>query len=81
MVKPRDASVSRCEPPALKYGWTRANYVAEMPGSAIRKQIKACALFLLMVYAQVSGRLNTRLAANAGYRAITDRMAFPPSAK
>jgi hypothetical protein len=34
-----------------------------------------------MVYAQVSSRLNPHLAANAGYRAIMDKMAFPPSAK
>jgi TolB-like protein/Tfp pilus assembly protein PilF len=34
-----------------------------------------------MVYAQVGSRLNPRLAANAGYRAIMDRMAFPPSTK
>ena len=34
-----------------------------------------------MVYAQVGSRLNPRLAANAGYRAIMDKMAFPPSAR
>ena len=34
-----------------------------------------------MVYAQVSSRLNPRLAANAGYRALMDKMAFPQSAK
>jgi TolB-like protein/Tfp pilus assembly protein PilF len=32
-----------------------------------------------MVYAKVVSRLDTRLAANAGYRAILDQMAFPPS--
>jgi len=31
-----------------------------------------------MVYAQVGSRLNPRL---AGYRAIMDKMAFPPSAR
>jgi len=34
-----------------------------------------------MVYAQVSSRLNPRLAANADFRAIMAKMAFPPSAK
>lgn len=34
-----------------------------------------------MVYAQVASRLNPHLAANAGYRAIMDKMAFPSSAK
>jgi TIR domain len=34
-----------------------------------------------MVYAQVSSRLNPRLAASAGFREIMDRMAFPTSAK
>jgi len=34
-----------------------------------------------MVYARVVTRLDPRLAANAGYRAILDQMAFPPSAK
>jgi tetratricopeptide (TPR) repeat protein len=34
-----------------------------------------------MVYAQVGSRLNPQLAANVGYRAIMDKMAFPPSAK
>jgi Tfp pilus assembly protein PilF len=34
-----------------------------------------------MVYAQVSSRLNPHLAANAGFRAIMAKMAFPPSAK
>jgi hypothetical protein len=33
-----------------------------------------------MVYAKVGSRLNPRLAANAGYRAIPDQMAFAPSA-
>jgi TolB-like protein/Tfp pilus assembly protein PilF len=32
-----------------------------------------------MVYAKVGSRLNPRLAANAGYRAILEQMAFPPS--
>jgi TolB-like protein/Tfp pilus assembly protein PilF len=32
-----------------------------------------------MVYARVSSRLNPRLAADAGYRAILEKMAFPPS--
>jgi hypothetical protein len=31
-----------------------------------------------MVYAKVVSRLNPRLAANAGYRAILEQMAFPP---
>jgi len=31
-----------------------------------------------MVYAKVLSRINPRLAANAGYRAILDQMAFPP---
>lgn len=34
-----------------------------------------------MVYAQVGSRLNPHLAANAGYRAIMDKMAFPISAR
>jgi TolB-like protein/Tfp pilus assembly protein PilF len=34
-----------------------------------------------MVFAQVSSRLNPRLAANTGFRAILDQMAFPTSAK
>jgi hypothetical protein len=34
-----------------------------------------------MVYAQVSSRLNPHLAANAGFRAIMAKMAFPQSAK
>jgi Flp pilus assembly protein TadD len=34
-----------------------------------------------MVYTQVSSRLNPRLAASSGFRAIMDRMAFPTSAK
>jgi TolB-like protein len=33
-----------------------------------------------MVWAKVVSRINPRLAANAGYRAILDQMAFPPSA-
>jgi hypothetical protein len=34
-----------------------------------------------MVYAQVSSRLNPRLAANTDFRAVMAKMAFPPSAK
>jgi hypothetical protein len=34
-----------------------------------------------MVYAKVASRLEPRLAADAGYGAILDKMAFPPSAK
>jgi hypothetical protein len=34
-----------------------------------------------MVFAQVGSRLNPHLAANAGYRAIMDKMAFPLSAR
>jgi TolB-like protein/Tfp pilus assembly protein PilF len=34
-----------------------------------------------MVFMQVGSRLNPRLAADAGFRAILDEMAFPPSAK
>ncbi len=33
-----------------------------------------------MVYLRIVGRLDPRLAANAGYRAIVEHMAFPPSA-
>ena len=32
-----------------------------------------------LVYAKVASRLNPKLAANAGYRAILERMAFPPT--
>jgi hypothetical protein len=32
-------------------------------------------------YPQVASRLNPQLAANAGYRAIMDKMTFPSSAK
>jgi hypothetical protein len=34
-----------------------------------------------MVYAQVASRLNPRLAADAGFRAVMEQMAFPSSAK
>jgi hypothetical protein len=34
-----------------------------------------------MAFAQVGSRLNPRLAADAGFRAILDQMAFPTSAK
>jgi hypothetical protein len=34
-----------------------------------------------MVFMQAGGRLKAALATNAGFRAIMEKMAFPPSAK